>query len=269
MDIGQNTPIGNSNINQKLAKLFIIPHSQLNVPLHYAILLVVPHCIPSQFQHLCSEIFKNSSEINQSSGTNMLGVLSSLEESSDSAERDLEVGTKLSKEGDDQYVDSTHFKQIVGSLSDWGGDLDDRKSTSGYCFMLGTTACSWSSKKQSIVALSTCEAEYVATASSACQAIWLKNVMNQIHFPVQGPMKIYVDNVSAINLAKNPVTHGRSKHIDIRYHFLRDQVEKRIIELVYCKSEDQLADIFTKSLKHEAFDKFKKIIGVAVLQHQN
>nr|GMC79012.1 Retrovirus-related Pol polyprotein from transposon TNT 1-94 [Ipomoea batatas] len=59
----------------------------------------------------------------------------------------VEVGTKLSKEGDDQYVDSTHFKQIVGSLSDWGGDLDDRKSTSGYCFMLGTTACSWSSKK--------------------------------------------------------------------------------------------------------------------------
>nr|GMD14496.1 Retrovirus-related Pol polyprotein from transposon TNT 1-94 [Ipomoea batatas] len=167
------------------------------------------------------------------------------------------------------YSSSNNCVLIGYSDSDWGGDLDDRKNTSGYCFMLGTTACSWSSKKQSIVALSTCEAEYVATASSACQTIWLKNVMNQIHFPVQGPIKIYVDNVSAINLAKNPVTHGRSKHIDTRYHFLRDQVEKRIIELVYCKSEDQLADIFTKPLKHEAFDKFKKMIGVAVLQHQN
>nr|GMC80576.1 uncharacterized protein LOC109180572 [Ipomoea batatas] len=90
MDIGQNTPIGNSHITQKLAKLFIIPHSQLNLPWYYAILLVVPCCIPSQFQHLSSEILKNSSEINRSSGTNTLGVLSSLEESSDPADRELE-----------------------------------------------------------------------------------------------------------------------------------------------------------------------------------
>nr|GMD16204.1 uncharacterized mitochondrial protein AtMg00810-like [Ipomoea batatas] len=82
--------------------------------------------------------------------------------------------------------DIANYRYACKIMSDWGGDLDDRKSTSGYCFMLGTTTCSWSSKKQSIVALSTCEAEYVATASSACQTIWLKNVMNQIHFPV-GP----------------------------------------------------------------------------------
>ncbi|GKV45648.1 hypothetical protein SLEP1_g52709 [Rubroshorea leprosula] len=101
------------------------------------------------------------------------------------------------------------------SDSDWAGDLDDRKSTSGYYFNFGATSFSWSSKKQSVVALSTCEAEYVAVASSACQAIWLLNLMNQIYAPMKGPMKIFVDNVSAIDLAKNPITHGRSKHIDV------------------------------------------------------
>jgi len=77
------------------------------------------------------------------------------------------------------------------------------------------TVCLWSQKKQSIVALSTCEAEYVATTTSSCQSIWLSNIMTQIGFNLDVPIKIYVDNVSAINLAKNPVFHQRSKHIDI------------------------------------------------------
>ena len=116
---------------------------------------------------------------------------------------------------------------IVGySDSDWGGDLDDHRSTSGYCFKFGTTSCSWSSKKQSIVALSTCEAKFVVAASSSCQVIWLRNLMSQISIPIRGPMKIYVANTSAINLAKNPVIHGRSKHIDTCFYFMRDQVEK-------------------------------------------
>jgi len=118
------------------------------------------------------------------------------------------------------FYSSSKKIEIIGySGSDWGGDLDDRKSTSGHCFMIGKTVCLWSSKKQSIVALSTCEAEYVA-AASACQSVWLSNIMTQIGFNLDVSIKIYVDNVSAINLAKNPVFHQRSKHIDIRYHFL-------------------------------------------------
>lgn len=148
------------------------------------------------------------------------------------------------------------------SDSDWGGDLDDRKSTSGYCFNYGKTACSWSSKKQEIVALSTREAEYAATASSACQAIWLENLMSQIHVPAEKPLKIFVDNVSAINLAKNPISHGRSKHIDLRFHFLRQLVEEKKIELKYCKYQ-------TKPLKYESFIKLRSMLGMATLSNQD
>ncbi|GKU98369.1 hypothetical protein SLEP1_g11381 [Rubroshorea leprosula] len=168
------------------------------------------------------------------------------------------------------FYSSTDNCAIIGySDSDWAGDLDDRKSTSGYCFNFGATSFSWSSKKQSVVALSTCEAEYVAAASSACQAIWLLNLMNQIYAPMKGPMKIFVDNVSAIDLAKNPITHGRSKHIDVRFHFLRDQVGKKAIELVYCKSENQVADILTKPLKFEAFIKLRSMLGMTTLSDQD
>jgi len=97
--------------------------------------------------------------------------------------------------------------------------------------MIGKTVCLWSSKKQSIVALFTCEAEYVAVTASACQSVWLSNIMTQIGFNLDVPIKIYVHNVSAINLAKNSVFHQKSKHIDIRYHFLLDQVGKNMIKL--------------------------------------
>jgi len=86
------------------------------------------------------------------------------------------------------------------------------------------------------------------------------NIMTQIGFNLEVSIKIYVDNVFAINLAKNPVFHQRSKHIDIRYHFLRDQVRKNMIKLEYCKSEDQIADIFTKPLKINVFIKLRNLL---------
>jgi len=150
---------------------------------------------------------------------------------------------------------------FLNSPFDWGGDSDERKSTSGNCFMIRKTVCLWSSKKQPIVALSTCEVEYVATSTSACQSVWLSNIMTQIGFNLDVPIKIYVDNVSTINLAKNPFLHQRSKHIDIRYHFLRDQVEKNMIKLEYCRSEDQIANIFTKPLKIDAFIKLRDLLA--------
>ncbi|GKV07267.1 hypothetical protein SLEP1_g19063 [Rubroshorea leprosula] len=167
------------------------------------------------------------------------------------------------------YSSSSNCALVGYSDSDWGGDLDDRKSTTGYCFNFGSTACSWSSKKQSIVALSTCEVEYVAVASSACQAIWLQSLKNQVRVPIEEPMKIFVDNISAINLAKNPVQHGRSKHIDIRFHYSRDLIDKRVIELKYYKSENQVADILTKPLKYEAFVKLKSMMGISALPNQD
>jgi hypothetical protein len=99
--------------------------------------------------------------------------------------------------------------------SDYAGDVDDRKSTSGYVFMLGTGAVSWSSKKQPVVTLSTTEAEFIAAASCACQGVWLRRILEKLGH-VQGiSTTIYCDNSSAIKLSKNPVLHGRSKHIDV------------------------------------------------------
>lgn len=165
------------------------------------------------------------------------------------------------------FYDSTDNCALLGySDSDWAGDLDDRKSTTGSCFTLGSAACSWVSRKQPTVALSTCEAEYMAAATSACQALWLASLLSEMHIPLKGNLKIYVDNKSAINLAKNPVAHGRSKHIDIKWHFLRELVEQKKIELVFCKSENQVADIMTKPLKLDAFVKLRSRLGICPIE---
>jgi hypothetical protein len=104
--------------------------------------------------------------------------------------------------------------------------------------MMGTRAVSWSSKKQPIVTLSSTEAEFVAATTCACQAIWLMKILKELHFKEDGPTQIYCDNSSTIKLSKNPVLHGRSKHIDVKYHFLRDLMNDGVINLIYCRSED-------------------------------
>ncbi|KAM7489606.1 hypothetical protein LguiB_027090 [Lonicera macranthoides] len=152
---------------------------------------------------------------------------------------------------------------LIGfSDSDYAGDLDDRKSTSGAVFMLNFGAITWSSKKQQVVTLSTTEAEFIAAASSSCQAIWLRRLLEVLHNQQQGPTVIYCNNMSAIKLSKNPVLHGRSKHIDVRYHFLRDLCKDGVINLVFCKSEEQIADIFTKPLKPAVFLRLRSMLGV-------
>ena len=146
--------------------------------------------------------------------------------------------------------------------NDYAGDQNDRKSTSGYVFMMNSTAVSWSSKKQPVVTLSTTEAEFIAATSSACQVIWLRRILKCLNYTQSGPTVVYCDNISAIKLSKNLVMHGRSKHIDIRFHFLRDLVKDEVIELTYCSTRDQIADITTKPLKIEAFLKLRDLMGV-------
>ncbi|KAJ8617132.1 hypothetical protein MRB53_013318 [Persea americana] len=138
-----------------------------------------------------------------------------------------EPGLKLSSDLDGERVDRTtdfgiFYKKNGGSIltgftdSDYAGDLDDRRSTSGYVLMMGSGAISWASKKQQVVSLSTTEAEFIAAASSACQAIWLRRILEELHFYQHGPTVIHCDNSSTIKLSRNPVLHGRSKHIDVR-----------------------------------------------------
>ncbi|MCI13921.1 copia protein [Trifolium medium] len=126
--------------------------------------------------------------------------------------------------------------------------------------MLGSSPISWSSKKQAIVTLSTTEVEFVSAASCACQAIWLRRVLEQLK-QVQGCTTIHCDNSSSIKLSKNPVMHGRCKHIDVRYHFLRDLTKEGVVELIHCSTQDQVADIMTKALKLDLFGNLKNRLG--------
>jgi hypothetical protein len=153
--------------------------------------------------------------------------------------------------------------KLVGySDSDWCGDRIDRRSTSGYVFLLNGAAISWSSKKQPVTALSSCEAEYVAGSYAACQLIWLESLIMELKCDLVKPVQLLIDNQSAINLAKNPVSHGRSKHIETRFHFLREQVISGRIELLHCPTKEQLADGFTKAMKLDRFEDLRKCLGI-------
>ena len=131
--------------------------------------------------------------------------------------------------------------------------------------MMGSAVISWSSRKQPIVTLSTTETEFVVASACACQAIWLRNILEEVHFKQQGPTLIYCDNSSTIKLSKNPMMHGKNKHIDVRFHFLRDLSKEGIIDLIYCKSEEQITNIMTKPLKLSAFQKLRNLLGVYML----
>ncbi|KAL0413673.1 UNVERIFIED_CONTAM: Retrovirus-related Pol polyprotein from transposon TNT 1-94 [Sesamum radiatum] len=148
-------------------------------------------------------------------------------------------------------------------------EMDDRKSTSGYVFLMSSGAVSWCSKKQPIVTLSTIEAEFVAATVCACQGIWMKRILKELGYFKEECITVMCDNSSTIKLSKNPVMHGRSKHIDVRFHFLRNLMKDGALELVYCGSQDQVADIMTKPLKIEVFQKHRKMLGVCEISKIN
>ena len=140
--------------------------------------------------------------------------------------------------------------------------MDDCKSTTGFVFYMGDNAFTWVSKKHTIVTLSTYEAEYVAATSCVFHAILLRNLLKELSLPQEEPTKIYMDNKSAIALAKNPVFHDRRKHIDTRYHYIRECIARKDVQLEYVKSHDQVVYIFTKPLKQKDFTKLRRLIGV-------
>ncbi|GAU45883.1 hypothetical protein TSUD_401080, partial [Trifolium subterraneum] len=153
--------------------------------------------------------------------------------------------------------------------SNWCGDVEDRKSTAGYIFYFGEAPISWCSKKEPIVALSSCEAEYIAASLITCQTIWLRNLIEEISLVKCNTVTLKVDNVSAINLAKNPIAHGRSKHIEMRFHYHREQVNNGNLTLEYCKSEEQVADLFTKAVAVQVFQKLRGQMGMETVANMN
>jgi hypothetical protein len=153
--------------------------------------------------------------------------------------------------------------RLVGYTdSDWAGCVSDRKSTSGCCFGLGSAVVSWFSRKQKSVALSSAEAEYMAASQASCEALWLRKMLIGLFGVQLRPTVIYCDNQSCIKLSENPVFHDRSKHIEIRYHFIRDYVQRGAVELQYISTEEQVADILTKALSMGKFVFFRDKLGV-------
>lgn len=149
--------------------------------------------------------------------------------------------------------------------SDWAGDLDTRRSTSGYLFSVGSAVVSWSSKLQPTVALSTCEAEYIGQSNAAKEAIWLRRLLDEIRPEDMDEPKatiIFCDNQGAIALAKNPQFHSRMKHVEIQHNFVREKVSDGAIQLEYVNTESQVADGLTKALDKGRFERFRKAIGL-------
>ncbi|KAL5763908.1 hypothetical protein ACOSQ2_016502 [Xanthoceras sorbifolium] len=158
------------------------------------------------------------------------------------------------------YSISNDYK-LVG-YSDWGGDIDDRKSTGGFVFFIRNTVFTWMLNKQLIVTLSTCEAKYIAATLCVCHIIWLRNLLKELDLLQEEPTEICVNNKSAIVLAKNPIFHDRSKHSNTCYHYIRECIAKRDVQMEYVKSQDQIADIFTKPLKFEDFTRLRSLFGM-------
>ena len=150
------------------------------------------------------------------------------------------------------------------SDADFAGDLNDRKSTSGFCFMYGNGIVSWKTQKQTCVSISTAEAEYVSLSICSQEAVWLRKLLLDLKVSDNNPMLIYEDNQSALCLAKNNKIHGRAKHISIKFHYVRDMVNTGVIRLQYCPTEDMIADIFTKGLSSARFIRLRSMLGMSL-----
>jgi len=150
------------------------------------------------------------------------------------------------------YPSHSPIHLIGYSDSDFAGCKQDRKSTSGTCHLLGSSLISWHSKKQACVALSTAEAEYIAVGSCCAQILWLKHQLADFGLQIS-KVPLVCDNTSAINLTKNQIQHSRTKHIEIRHHFIRDHVQNGNCEVKFVETKLQLVDIFTKPLPKERF----------------
>ncbi|XP_033508967.1 secreted RxLR effector protein 161-like [Nicotiana tabacum] len=150
------------------------------------------------------------------------------------------------------------------SNADHRGDLDERKSTSGYVFLFSDGAISWSSKKQLCVSLSTMEAKYVALASATQEVVWLKKFLEHLLDIVENtePVLVYCDRDDAISSTKDPKFHCKIKHIDIKYNYARDMVRRKVVNVKYVSTKDMLADLLTKPLSRDAFVRHTRSQGL-------
>ncbi|XP_071704708.1 secreted RxLR effector protein 161-like [Rutidosis leptorrhynchoides] len=153
--------------------------------------------------------------------------------------------------------------KIVGYCdADYAGDHDTRRSTTGFVFLLRDGAVSWCSKRQPTVSLSTTKAEYRVAAMEAQEVTWIVQLLSELHQEVEHGVPLSCDNMSSIRLAENPVFHARTKHVEVHYHFIREKVLKGEVNLGHVRTENQVADIFTKSLVGSKFEQFCRQLGM-------
>jgi hypothetical protein len=146
--------------------------------------------------------------------------------------------------------------------ADHGGDRDRGKSTSGYMVKLGLGVVAWSSKLQPNVALSTTEAEFVSGVAAGKEICWMQQLLGEIGYAAQAPSTLFIDNQSAMCVAKNPEHHGRMKHLDLAFYWLRDKVEERRIQVTYMRTEEMPADLLTKALPKPQVEKLRRMMGL-------
>ncbi|XP_070030088.1 secreted RxLR effector protein 161-like [Nicotiana sylvestris] len=159
------------------------------------------------------------------------------------------------------YLKGSNFNLVGYADANYSGFLVDRKSTSGMAHFLGSYLVPWATKNQNSVVLSTAEAEYIVAASCCAQLLWIKQQLLNFGIDV-GCIPIFCDNTSAISMSKNPVHHKRTKHIDITHYFFRDNYEKSLITVEFCATDKKIADIFTKALSRDHFERNRLELGM-------
>lgn len=146
--------------------------------------------------------------------------------------------------------------------ADHGGDEDNRHSTSGMVVKMGTGAISWGSRLQTIVTLSTTEAEYISAVKAGQEIMWLCNLFSEFGYSLNGPSTLYIDNQSALAVARNPEHHGQMKHLDLCHYWLCDVIEAGHIDVQYLPTKIMPADIMTKALSREMVDRMHHMLGM-------
>lgn len=167
-----------------------------------------------------------------------------------------------------QFSRNFDVRLNVFSDADYAGDIKTRRSHTGFVLMLGSTPISWCSQKQKTVALSSTESEYIAASESVKELIWVQRLFNEIFSSVDGIPCLLCDNQSSIKLIKNPEFHKRTKHIDVKYHFIREKFSNEFFDLQYVSTENQIADILTKPLAKDKFIRFRSLMGIVQLNQQ-